>query len=1307
MNKKIIIFLGIISAFFLRVSFASALEVHYPSIFGFSFNNTSSFSEYICYLFGLIQNLAIIVAAFAIIFGGVYYLVSYGQGKFTSEAKEWIKSGISGLLIVVCAFLIMQTINPSLTTCKVGILSVINFNPFGISTINTSATPITYQEIPIGTLTENLLTRTMDCYGFDQKGDPVDGLKIKTDDEEEINAPTYTNYDRADCLTQLVDGAQKKAQVVASLTDELTKLMDTCSCFNKETNTSKCDPVCGSDPAETEETSLNSPPKYFTASFTLSVACTGTGQSTCKPGKRCVGGICVKGTGCTNNANCPPREHCDIASGKCLSGAACLGIGQSSCGAGSHCENGVCVSGTFCSNYFPCAYGKHCVSGICIAGKSSKSGCKKNPLICGKNQRCDQTTDTCADVADGCIEDRSICADDETCNPATDTCVPKVIGCNENPSLCDPDTEKCNPDTDICESKGNGRCDQPPADCPGNWNCSGSCVGAACKQPPNTTDCCPTGVKDQIEHGPIAVPFNGAGASCVGNDTACNPSSVCSTGQICTTSPSGADTCDGTEEGTSCTKGIDLNCPLGLTCDDATRKCVGNAGSGITCNPESACSDGQKCSMNSYGSPTCDGLVGGTACIIGVDTSCPIGLTCNEKTKTCANSYAGLDEFRCDETLADSNPNAVFTSCAGADVKEFVEEQYTVNKKTVTIINKENWDKLNMAQQLIYLQTKILEITQKIQNDKSILSQAETTLNTCYLATPYVELLNIYKQADQKNIVILTQKPFADPETGKAINPSKYCNGFNYDNSSCLKKCNDACPDASNAVLQAYTACTDPSNQDECIKNAYNARLCVNGPDTSKTFGECINSCQDSCSNDCEARYLKCSKEYNFCQSQCNNNSKCVLDNTDTCLIDSSKFAYCADQNIDPNNAAFCINNSYLCKNGSDEYAGYPDCIDTSVAGCSIDKYSSSFIYDSHNSAGPYCEKCPEPYQPAKSGVCYSSKSPNSACQKVCPETTKCPASSDCPSCPCDKIDQTIDFTVPNENTWTNAGNEGYGAEQKDVSAFQMAGPQCNTYSYNDDPLTFYCENNWILPTSISKQNYDKINEPLGKIYKIDMGKEGEIPVGQTVDNAENWADQTINSAYNMYSYMQGMLNMMQKAGQAIDNTIVQNYCMCGAEYENASPICTTNCSYNKLPVFVDGSLIGYTCNCLVAPCKGSPCDQMKSYMSQIWNYNRQLKLKFIDFYMYMLAEPRSDIIKELAYSRQTTNNCSSKSEGGTDLKLLSCTRTKHELISPIIDGQINFNGKLIEGYCYGKDLGNLFDKSLLDNWFCLQKYAK
>ena len=133
-----------------------------------------------------------------------------------------------------------------------------------------------------------------------------------------------------------------------------------------------------------------------------------------------------------------------------------------------------------------------------------------------------------------------------------------------------------------------------------------------------------------------------------------------------------------------------------------------------------------------------------------------------------------------------------------------------------------------------------------------------------------------------------------------------------------------------------------------------------------------------------------------------------------------------------------------------------------------------------------------------------------------------------------------------------------------------------------------------------------------------------------------------------------------------------------------------------------------WQCNCTFKPCDGNPCLQVVDYLSQFWNYYKQFKSDSTDFYTYMLTEPRSDILKELTYSRQAANNCSKTySASGIETRLLSCTRVEDELVDPANSSNMLFNNKTLPGYCYGIELGKYSNSSLsyTDNWFCAQKY--
>ena len=1112
-GKKFIIFFCLICVFLLSANFVLALEIHleihYPDILGHHIDNTSTLGEFICYFFALGMDLAFLISVIVIAFGGVYYLISYGRGKFTSEAKEWIKAGVTGLLIVVCSALIVYTINPTINTCKLDFLPLINFNPFGL-TSNQPIVPVTtYDEIPIGTLTENLLTRTMDCYAFDQKGNPVDG----DPDTEDILEPTYLNHDRADCLTQLMDGAQKRAQVIAELSNEVIKLMDSCDC------TGKCDPVCNpgiSSSAPTNEDSIvyGNSSAYATASladtwtnkntFLLTTACTVAGQAncgadqhcnmsthTCVPGKYCssVGqaecgptqhcnmatNTCVDGVYCSvaGQANCGADQHCNMSTHVCAEGTYCSSAGQSTCPSGQHCDMSthVCAEGTYCTGQSDCP-GQHCENHVCV-GCTDNSGCATDE-VCSPDG-------TCVPEEGECIDDWD-CADDEFCSP-DGICVPEEEWCIDDwdcaddefcspDGICVPVETYCEDDTECaadetclygsCVKTGGGGpgCGLSSTghsfgfnqDCTGS--CAGSCIGGACKQPSGTQDCCP------------AVATNAL------------------TGEVL-------------DPQISVKQQIEHG-PIEMAID------VGSS-NGLSCETESA-------------------------------------------------DYAGLDEFRCPNPIKDGH-----ASCD--DIKSFVETQTQINGGTVTIINGENWDKLNLMQRLMYFKEKIEDIKKQIADDEDVLNQARITLNDCYLAKASVDFLKVFQGMDQKQRVILKNpEAFSDPVTNEPINASKYCSGFNYANSSCLKKCNDQCPDTSQQALGLYGSDTD-------IKEAYNQRPCPYGADDSQTFEDCLTLCQLDCADTCSAKYTEpsdlCengSDEYNFCINQCTDNGQCVLDNTNSCLFgdtsnsDTNNFVYCSINSTDQGNTNYCINNiAYLCKNGSDQYAGYTDCAEPSNTDCSyftdqeecgtatectwdgtscLQNHSASFFYDN-----PDYEKCYVGLydsvlssEPADEGTaCYSDKSPNASCQSVCPETLKCPSSSQCPACPCDRLSNpdnraeplALNFSVPIENlNSTNAMEGRYSTQTETISAHQMVGPQCNGYSYSDDPLTFYCESGWWDNSSISNQGQGK--NPIGQ-DRI-CSAEGESPVGQTVDDARKWADKIISDAEKMQDKIQDLL---------------------------------------------------------------------------------------------------------------------------------------------------------------------------------------
>jgi hypothetical protein len=59
-----------------------------------------------------------ILAAIVLMWGGVVWLTAGGNQQRVSEAQAWIKASLTGLVLALCSFLILSTINPDLTVFK-------------------------------------------------------------------------------------------------------------------------------------------------------------------------------------------------------------------------------------------------------------------------------------------------------------------------------------------------------------------------------------------------------------------------------------------------------------------------------------------------------------------------------------------------------------------------------------------------------------------------------------------------------------------------------------------------------------------------------------------------------------------------------------------------------------------------------------------------------------------------------------------------------------------------------------------------------------------------------------------------------------------------------------------------------------------------------------------------------------------------------------------------------------------------------------------------------------------------------------
>jgi hypothetical protein len=282
------------------------------------------------------------------------------------------------------------------------------------------------------------------------------------------------------------------------------------------------------------------------------------------------------------------------------------------------------------------------------------------------------------------------------------------------------------------------------------------------------------------------------------------------------------------------------------------------------------------------------------------------------------------------------------------------------------------------------------------------------------------------------------------------------------------------------------------------------------------------------------------------------------------------------------------------------------------------------------------------------------------------------------------------------------------------ISDYQIVGGECQEYKYNDDPLTFYCKQDWWNEPALQAQ------EPLANSYICP--KEKEIPVGQAVDDTQFWAKKL--SAYQS--------DFALKTDELINHLIKiskeKEYCKCGSTCGSRSSEKT--CNAPCVPELLTDPVTGAeSCVCANQGCQGNPCQYIINLLmgstgascpkgeiikGPLQFYN-ELKSKLKTIYDFMQIS-RTDIIKELIYSRKTMNTCSVESKANTvaeQTRLESCRRVRNNFVSPIADDKTTINNQEIKYPCYGVDLGEIYGDTFsssttkepiipeTDNWFC------
>ncbi|TFG35925.1 MAG: hypothetical protein E4H47_00200 [Parcubacteria group bacterium] len=238
-NKGIKIFFLILFFLALFFSFAQAVENQYPTVPGAKTPGPgTNFSETIKYIFNLSMLIGALLVLGVLVWSGFRYLTSGNNPAVTSDVKKKMYSALLGMLILLSAYLILNTINPGFVNISL---------PFILSgpTTPTSTAPITpivsknFQEIPLGTIIEDLLAGNssttahpgLKCYEYD----PATGDTIDVNNDGKIDGNDSHNYNDFYCVGLINKAFEKKVEnFLKEISGLKTFLAGKCSCSNCE-----------------------------------------------------------------------------------------------------------------------------------------------------------------------------------------------------------------------------------------------------------------------------------------------------------------------------------------------------------------------------------------------------------------------------------------------------------------------------------------------------------------------------------------------------------------------------------------------------------------------------------------------------------------------------------------------------------------------------------------------------------------------------------------------------------------------------------------------------------------------------------------------------------------------------------------------------------------------------------------------------------------------------------------------------------------------------------------------------------------
>ncbi len=177
------------------------LEVDYPEAGGLMPETTFfGLSEYVKYIFNFSIIISGLVAFGVFVAGGIRYMTSTGIPAFQKDAKEQMFAAFIGLLVLLCSYMILTTINPGLTLLAAP--EITKSTPEFVETPTLEKETLAYTEIPIGALIQELFleVRLTNLKDFSKKvRDILNKIGQKTADLNSLIAQCSCNQVQPHC----------------------------------------------------------------------------------------------------------------------------------------------------------------------------------------------------------------------------------------------------------------------------------------------------------------------------------------------------------------------------------------------------------------------------------------------------------------------------------------------------------------------------------------------------------------------------------------------------------------------------------------------------------------------------------------------------------------------------------------------------------------------------------------------------------------------------------------------------------------------------------------------------------------------------------------------------------------------------------------------------------------------------------------------------------------------------------------------------------------------------------------------------